>query len=120
MEAADGDDRIVRADVGGAGRLRCGAGELTPRHAARTDANQAEIIEAIRLAGYFVCNTSRLGEGFPDILCVNHQQQVILFEIKTAAGRLTEAELRFQRDYPGLLFIVRSAEMALEYLGMRW
>ena len=90
------------------------------RRAARVDQNQAEIVEAIRDAGYFVTDTHALGNGFPDLLAVNHHGQVILFEVKTASGRLTEAELKFHRDYHGALYIVRSAEMALEYLGMRW
>jgi len=91
-----------------------------PRHAARIDGNQQEIIDAIRTAGFYVCNTSRLGEGFPDILCVNRYGQVVLFEIKTAGGRLTQAEKDFHDVYPGALYIVRSAETAIDYLTMRW
>lgn len=90
------------------------------RHAAKVDANQGEIVEAIRAAGYYVCDTHALGNGFPDLLCVNKHGQVILFEIKTPSGRLTHDELKFHHEFRGPLYIVRSAEMALEYLAMKW
>jgi len=90
------------------------------RRAARTDSNHAEIRDAIRAAGFFCHDCSSYGGGFPDLLCVNRYGQVILFEVKSPGGRLTEAERDFHATYPGLLYIVRSAEMAIEYLRMRW
>jgi len=93
---------------------------MTPRRAARTDNNHAEIRDAIRATGRYCHDCSAYGNGFPDLLCFNDYMQVVLFEVKPIGGRLTEAELKFHASYPGPLFIVRTAEMALEYLGMRW
>ena len=90
------------------------------RYAAKTDANQSEIIAAIEKAGYYVHDCSRYGGGFPDLLCVNKYGQVVLLEVKTPGGTLTPAEMRFKGEYPGAYYIVRSAEAALDYLGMRW
>ena len=90
------------------------------KYAKKTDNNQQEIMDALRAAGYYTLDMSRVGQGFPDLLCVNKAGQVVLLEVKTPGGRLTEAEQRFHAEYKGALYVVRSAEMALEYLGQRW
>ena len=93
---------------------------MTPRYAAKVDANHAEIVAALRTAGFYVCDTSRLGNGFPDLLCVNKQGLVVLLEVKTDGGTLTNKEREFHDSYPGLLYIVRSAEEAIDKMQMKW
>ena len=103
-------DRLVSGAVAGE------QGEAVTRRAAKVDANQGDIVAAIRKAGYYVFDTHKLGDGFPDILCVNKAGQVVLFEIKMPGGTLTKAEREFHASYTGALYIVRSAEQAIDYL----
>lgn len=39
------------------------------RRAARVDANHTEIVAHLRGLGWYVHDTSRLGGGFPDLVC---------------------------------------------------
>ena len=84
----------------------------------KIDGNQTEIIEALRAAGFYVFDCSRMGRGFPDLL-VNSYARVVLMEIKTQEGRLTPAEQKFHAEYKGELYIVRSVEDALIAMG-KW
>lgn len=67
------------------------------RRAARTDENHREIIDGLRQRGYSVLDTSRLGDGFPDIV-VGKAGVTSLMEIKREkrrgriAGKLTAAQ----------------------------
>lgn len=72
------------------------------RRAARTDRNHAPIRDGLRrVPGFVVVDTSRLGDGFPDLL-VGHRKQWIPLEVKDPAQppsrrRLTPAEAEFRR-----------------------
>ena len=83
----------------------------------KTDGNQTDIMQALRAAGFYVFDCSRMGRGFPDLL-VNSFARVVLMEIKTADGRLTPAEAKFHGEYAGELYIVRSVEEALRAMGV--
>ena len=65
--------------------------------AAATDANQREIVEALRGLGCDVVDVHWLGQhvpGFPDLI-VGHRGRSWLVEVKTAAGKLTPDECVF-------------------------
>jgi hypothetical protein len=111
-----------------------------PRRAAKTDGNQAEIVEALRKAGRTVAITSRLGDGFPDIVSDSSDMSrivpwiggvCVMVEIKPSEGLskgmlkagpwhsmrrklLTPAELKFHNSWPTIIPIVVSVEEALE------
>lgn len=54
------------------------------RRRARVDANHASIVKALRSCGWTVHDTSRLGDGFPDVLaCRGGRMELI--EIKDGA-----------------------------------
>ena len=82
-------------------------------HARRVDNNHSEIMTALRDAGYYVIDISRMGSGIPDILVVSKERRVILMEIKSPGGRLTWEEAVFAEAYPGAYQVVRSAEDAI-------
>ena len=86
------------------------------RQAARVDANQAEIVDALRRVGAFVWICSRLGDGFPDLFVV-FREQVYLLECKSPGGRLTGAEQRFIAACPARVHVVRNADEALRAIG---
>ena len=82
-------------------------------YARRTDANHAEIADALQAAGYYVFDTHCLGKGFPDLLCVSKSHIPVLLEVKTDAGSLTPKEKLFFNEYPGPHRVVCSPEQAL-------
>lgn len=58
----------------------------------RVDANQGQIIDAIRAAGWFVIDTSASKRGFPDLVAVKPDGRVLLIEVK-ARESVTDDEI---------------------------
>jgi hypothetical protein len=88
---------------------------MTPRTAARTDANQQEIVDALRKAGGSVALTHRVGSGFPDIV-VGYGERNLLMEIKTPTGTLTPQEREFFALWRGDVRVIRTTEEAIRYM----
>lgn len=84
------------------------------RRAAKRDANEPEIIQALQAAGAKVWPVS--GEGIPDLL-VAYQGRFLLMEVKTKTGKLTRAQIAFcgqVENYP--VHVVRTPEQAVAAL----
>ncbi len=86
------------------------------RLAARTDANQKEIVEALRAVGASVVVLSRVGQGCAD-LSAGFRGKNYFLEVKTDSGKLTPAERKFMDGWRGHYAIVRTAEEALKAIG---
>jgi hypothetical protein len=86
------------------------------RRAARVDANQAEIVQALRQVGAFVFDCSRVGSGFPDLF-VGFRGQAYLLECKSAGGKLTPAEREFLALCPVPVHVVYGTDDALRAIG---
>ncbi len=91
------------------------------RRAARTDANQAEIVKALRATGASVAITSAVGGGFPDLVC-GHRGRNWLLECKDgrkppSARELTPDQIEFKATWRGHWAVVNSPEEALEIVG---
>jgi len=90
------------------------------RYANRIDANQNQIVDAMRKVGAVVRIISQ-GDGIPDLL-VGYKGFTILMEVKDggkvpSARKLTEPEQKFFDDWRGgMLVVVNSVEEALEIL----
>lgn len=84
------------------------------RRAAKRDANEKPIIEALRAAGATVEQLSK--KGVPDLL-VGFQGHTFLMEIKGEKGKLTPDEDTWIAAWRGQVHIVRSVEEALEVIG---
>jgi len=88
--------------------------------ASRVDANQREIVEALRDVGAYVRVITQ-GDGLPDLL-VGYRGWTILMEVKDgskppSAQKLTPAELKFFDEWTGgKLVTVNSVQAALEAL----
>lgn len=72
-------------------------------YARRTDANQSELVEALRACGWYVCITSAFGGGFFDAIAVKHGR-VKFIEIKdgakvASARKLTKPEAEMHGDF---------------------
>ena len=75
---------------------------MAPR-ARRVDGNQAVIVGALRAAGCFVDDTSRLGDGFPDLVVGTREGLIYTVEVKLPSGQLTDKEVAYivKRVMPG-------------------
>lgn len=83
--------------------------------AKRTDANHAEIRDAMRKAGAEVEDLSGSGKGMPDTLVYTSDGRLLLVEIKMPKGTLTAPQVRFHARFP--VHIVRTVEAALELVA---
>ena len=88
------------------------------RRAARVDANQEQIVSAMRACGATVRVVTQ-GDGLPDLL-VGYRGYTILMEVKDgrkppSARKLTPEEEKFFMNWTGgMLAIVNSVEEALK------
>jgi len=93
------------------------------RRAAKVDANQEQIVEALRAAGATVQTLAAVGKGVPDLL-VGFQNQTLLLEVKDgrkppSERRLTEDQLKWHGAWRGgPLAVVTDVESALRMLRM--
>jgi hypothetical protein len=85
------------------------------RYAARTDANQTEIVMALRKAGAYVWVI-----GLPVDLLVGYKDRTFLVEVKTTAKkRLTSLQADFFNNWTGsTLARIDSVEAALNMIGI--
>lgn len=82
------------------------------RWAARADANQTEIVKALRAAGASVWHIK-----WPVDLIVGYQGRTILMEIKTRNGTYTDDQKSFLSTWTGgMVATVRDVEGALRAL----
>lgn len=85
-----------------------------PKYAAKRDANEAEIVRALRDIGATVIHLS--APSVPDLL-VGWREATFLLEVKAAKGTLTEPEQDFFDTWRGQAAIVRSVDDALRAIG---
>jgi hypothetical protein len=84
----------------------------------RIDANQTEIVKALRDAGATVMILSSVGRGCPDLL-IGKNGINLLAEIKNLEGRgrrLTPAEQDFIDTWRGQVTVIRNIEEALKMI----
>ena len=92
------------------------------RRANRIDANQNDIVDALRGAGAVVRIISQ-GDGIPDLL-VGYNGFTILMEVKDgdkvpSKRKLTEAEQKFFDEWEGgLLVVVNNVQEAIDMLKL--
>jgi hypothetical protein len=92
------------------------------RRAARVDANQAEIIAALRQVGATVHPLHTVGAGCPDIL-IGYQGRNLLAEIKDGSlapsdRRLTTVQVFWHETWRGQVAVVTSVDEALALLRL--
>lgn len=93
------------------------------RRAAKIDANQTQVVEALRAAGATVQSLAAVGQGVPDLL-VGFQGQTLLIEVKNgrkppSQRQLTEDQLKWHGVWRGgPVAIVDGPDAALRMLGV--
>lgn len=91
------------------------------RRAAKIDANQPEIVKALRKAGATVQILAQVGQGCPDLM-VGFRGQNFLIEVKDLNAPKSDRELNpnqveWHRDWRGQVCKVETAEAALAVIG---
>lgn len=81
----------------------------------RVDANQPEIVAALRQIGATVQHLHEVGKGCPDIL-VGFRGNNLLMEIKTKRGKLNQSESCWHDKWRGQVTTVHSVDDALGLL----
>lgn len=92
------------------------------RRRARTDANQRQIVQALRDRGATVIHLHQLGKGIPDIL-VGFNGRNYLVELKDGSKppskrQLTHDEKQFFSRWQGEVAVVCSPEEAIAVVGL--
>ena len=78
-----------------------------PRYDAKKDVLQKDIERALRQEpDLWVKDTSWIGRGIPDLML--HDYETYWMEVKSEKGRLTDDQDDFIRQYPGIVYVVRS------------
>lgn len=93
------------------------------RRHAKTDANQTEIVAALRAIGCSVLSLAPLGNGAPDLLIGIFGRNYLL-EVKDGAKppsrrALTPLEKEFHNTWKGQVAIVETAEQAIEIVNTK-
>ena len=91
------------------------------RRAAKIDANQTEIVKALRKFGASVQSLASTGKGCPDLL-VGFRGVNWLLEVKDgqkvkSARKLTEDQVVWHQTWRGKVYIVESVDQALNLLN---
>jgi len=87
------------------------------RRAARVDANHVAVVDALRAVGCRVLSLAAVGKGVADLLILDRNGALRMFEVKDGAKppsgrRLTPDQQRFHRAWP--VEIVNSPREAVE------
>jgi Holliday junction resolvase len=87
------------------------------RRAAKVDANQRVIVEALRRVGASVIDLSAVGDGCPDLL-VGYRGHTWLIEVKGPKGSLTPAQKVLHAEWNGFpIAVVKTVEEAWLLIG---
>lgn len=91
------------------------------RHRPRTDANHAQIVQALRDCGCQVLSLAAIGKGCPDLL-VGTPCGLVLVEVKDgdkppSKRKLTKDEREFHLRWSEHVRVVESVEEALKMIG---
>lgn len=82
------------------------------RRAAKRDANERRIIDALEAAGYKVACLS--DTGIPDLLVGTPTRRFFLIEVKDTGGRLKPAQKEFHAKFAGFpVYVAFTVEAAL-------
>jgi Holliday junction resolvase len=92
------------------------------RRAAKVDANQSIIVDALRLVGCSVLPLHAVGQGCPDLL-VARNGETILIEVKDgakppSARKLTPDQVEFHATWRGKIVVACNVREAMEAVGI--
>ena len=87
------------------------------RTAAKVDANQKEIVAALRKMGVSVQSLANIGKGCPDLLAAKGDRSWLI-EVKGPKGKLTPDQVEFIASWRGVVHIVRTVDDVVNLVGV--
>ncbi len=84
--------------------------------AAKVDANQTQIVSALRAAGASVQSLAPIGKGCPDLL-VACEGQMYVMEVKLPTTKPNALQTKWHEAWQATVHIVRGPEEALRIIG---
>lgn len=89
--------------------------------AAKIDANQNEIVKALRQIGCSVQSLASVGKGVPDLL-VGFRGVNFLIEVKDgskpkSAQKLTADQIEWHNNWQGKVFVINSVDQAIDLIS---
>lgn len=87
------------------------------RRAAKVDANQEQVVSALRAAGATVQSLAQIGKGCPDLL-VAFRRSMFLMEVKDGKAEPNELQKRWHIAWNADVHVVRCPDDALRVLGV--
>lgn len=85
--------------------------------AAKIDANQTQVVSALKAAGATVQSLARIGNGCPDLLAAK-DGRMWLFEVKHGKGKTNDLQKRWHIEWNAPVHVVYGPEEALKVLGV--
>lgn len=86
------------------------------RRAAKVDANQEQVVSALRAAGATVQSLAAVGKGCPDVLAA-FRGAMYLLEIKDGKGKPNELQKRWHISWNAPVHVVYGPDDALRAIG---
>lgn len=87
------------------------------RLAAKVDANQKSIVDALRAIGVSVQSLASIGRGCPDLVAAKGSQ-CWLIEVKGEKGKLTPDQVKWIESWRGDVHVIRTVDEALQLVGV--
>lgn len=92
--------------------------------AAKIDANQVAIVNALRNIGCSVQSLASVGKGVPDLLVANHKGELFLMEIKDGAKppssrKLTPDQVKWHENWNSEIHVVLNVDQAIDIVRNR-
>lgn len=85
------------------------------KYSCKTDANQSDIVKALKAYGCSVTPTHMVGRGYPD-LSIGYKGKNLLLEIKMKGKKLNTKEQAWFTDWKGQAAIAYSPEEAIKII----
>lgn len=85
----------------------------------RVDANQKDIVNALRQIGCSVQSLHTVGKGCPDLL-VGYKDMNLLIEVKVGDAKLNELEQKWHEGWAGDVVIANSPDEAIAVVRLAY
>jgi hypothetical protein len=83
----------------------------------KVDANQGQIVDALRAIGVSVQSLASIGKGCPDLIAAKGDKCWVI-EVKGPKGSLTPDQEKWIGNWRGVVHIIRTVDEALKLVGV--
>lgn len=88
--------------------------------AKKVDTTHGPIRDHLRKAGWSAISTATIGDDFPDLIVARRPRFTALVECKTPGRGATVGQVKFRKEWPGVVVQAYSPEEAERELHLAW